>query len=66
LSSTAIAATGHSIILDLIKFIDQMNQCLDDAGALTLGLGNLIADHADTLEGFVYLLKQRTLTEMGS
>ena len=66
LSSTAIAAAGYSIVLDMIKFIDQMNQSLDDAGALTLGLGNLLADNADTLEGFVYLLKQRTLTEMGS
>lgn len=66
LSSTAIAAGGHSIVSDTLKFIDQMNCALDDAGGLTLGLGNLIAAHADTLEGFVYLLKQRTLTEMGS
>jgi len=65
-SSTAIAATGHAMMLDMIKFIEQMNQCLDDAGCLTLGLSDLLAADANTLEGFVYLLKQRTLTEMGT
>jgi len=66
LSSTAIAAAGHAIVCDMIKFIEGMNKCLDEAGALTLGLSDLLAADADTLEGFIYLLKQRTLTEMGS
>jgi len=66
ISSTAIAASGHSIVCDMIKFIEQMNQCLEDAGGLTLGLSDLLAADANTLEGFVYLLKQRTLTEMGT
>lgn len=66
LSSTAIAASGHAIICDMIKFIEEMNKCLDEAGALTLGLSDLLSRHADTLESFTYLLKQRTLTEMGS
>jgi len=66
LSSTAIAAAGHSFVCDVLKFIEQMNTALDEAGGLTLGLGNLLADDADVLETFVYLLKQRTLTEMGS
>jgi len=66
LSSTGIAAAGHAMITDMIKFIEQMNQCLDDAGGLTLGLANLLGDDADVLEGYLYLLKQRTLTEMGT
>jgi len=66
ISSTAIAASGHSIVCDMIKFIEQMNQCLEDAGGLTLGLSDLLAADANTFEGFVYLLKQRTLTEMGT
>ncbi len=66
MSSTAIAASGHAIICDMIKFLEEMNKCLDDEGALTLGLSDLLAADADTLEGFIYLLKQRTLTEMGS
>lgn len=66
LSSTGIAAAGLAIISDMIKFLEEMNTCLDDAGALTLGLSDLLAADADTLEGFIYLLKQRTLTEMGS
>ena len=66
LSSTAIAAAGHGFICDILKFIEQMNSALDDAGGLTLGLGNLIADDADVFESYAYLLKQRTLTEMGS
>lgn len=65
-SSTAIAATGLALVNDMIKFIESMNQCLDDAGGLTLGLSDLLAADANTLEGFVYLLKQRTLTEMGT
>ena len=66
LSSTAIAASGHAIISDMLKFIEQMNQCLDDAGALTLGLGDMLAADSNALESFIYLLKQRMLTEMGS
>jgi DNA-binding ferritin-like protein len=66
LSSTAVAAAGHELVCDMIKFIEQMNQCLEDSGGLTLGLSDLLAADANTLEGFVYLLKQRTLTEMGS
>jgi len=66
LSSTGIAAAGHAMICDLIRFITEMNQCLEDAGGLTLGLSDLLAADANTLEGFIYLLKQRMLTEMGT
>jgi len=66
LSSTAIAAAGHAIVQDMIRFVEDMNSNLDEAGALTLGLSDLLSADADTLEGFIYLLKQRTLTEMGT
>ena len=65
ISSAGIAATGLAIINDMIKFIATTNQCLDDAGALTMGLNDLLAGDSNTLEGFVYLLRQRTLTEIG-
>ncbi len=65
LSSTGIAAAGHSMICDMIKFLEEANRCLEDADALTLGLSDLLAADANTLEGFIYLLKQRMLTEMG-
>ena len=42
-----------------------MNRCLDESGGLTLGLSDLLANDANVFESFVYLLKQRTLTEMG-
>lgn len=66
LNSTGIAAAGSALVCDMIKFIEQMNESLDEAGGLTLGLSDLLAADANTLEGFVYLLKQRTLTEMGT
>jgi hypothetical protein len=65
LSSTGIAAAGHSMICDMIKFLEETNRCLEDADALTLGLSDLFAADANTLESFIYLLKQRMLTEMG-
>ena len=65
LSSTGIAAAGHSLLCDMIKFIEEMNRCLDESGGLTLGLSDLLANDANIFEGFIYLLKQRTLTEMG-
>ena len=65
LSSTGIAAAGHSLLCDMIKFIEEMNRCLDESGGLTLGLSDLLANDANIFEGVIYLLKQRTLTEMG-
>lgn len=63
-SPTAIAATGLCMVKDIIGFLEEQFSCLEDCGQLSLGLNDLIAAHANGLEDFVYLLKQRTAVEM--
>ena len=63
-SPTAIAATGLCMVKDIIQFLEEQFKCLEDCGLLSLGLNDLIAAHANGLEDFVYLLKQRTAVEM--
>ena len=63
-SPTAIAATGLCMVKDVIDFLEEQFKCLEDCGQLSLGLNDLIAAHANALEDFVYLLKQRTNVEM--
>ena len=63
-SPTAIAATGLCMVKDIIEFLEEQFKCLEDCGALSLGLNDLIAAHANAIEDFVYLLKQRTAVEM--
>ena len=63
-SPTAIAATGLCMIKDIIQFLEEQFKCLEDCGLLSLGLNDLMAAHANGLEDFVYLLKQRTAVEM--
>jgi hypothetical protein len=64
ISPTAIAATGLCMVKDLIGFLEEQFSCLEDCGALSLGLNDLMAAHANGIEDFVYLLKQRTAVEM--
>ena len=63
-SPTAIAATGLCMVQDIIDFLEEHFKCLEECGALSLGLNDLMAAHANGLEDFVYLLKQRTSVEM--
>jgi DNA-binding ferritin-like protein len=63
-SPTAIAATGLCMVQDVIEFLEEQFKCLEECGALSLGLNDLMAAHANGLEDFVYLLKQRTAVEM--
>ena len=63
-SPTAIAATGLCMVKDVISFLEEQFSCLEDCGQLSLGLNDLMAAHANGLEDFVYLLKQRTAVEM--
>lgn len=63
-SPTAIAATGLCMVKDIIQFVEEQFKCLEDCGALSLGLNDMLAAHANGLEDFVYLLKQRTAVEM--
>ena len=64
ISPTAIAATGLCIVKDLIDFLEEQFSSLETCGALSLGLNDLMAAHANGIEDFVYLLKQRTAVEM--
>lgn len=63
-SPTAIAATGLCMVQDIIQFLEEQFKCLEDCGALSLGLNDLMAAHANGIEDFVYLLKQRVNVEM--
>ena len=64
ISPTAIAAAGLCMVQDIIQFLEEQFKCLEDCGALSLGLNDLIAAHANGIEDFVYLLKQRVNVEM--
>lgn len=63
-SPTAIAATGLCMVKDIIQFIEEQFRCLEECGQLSLGLNDLLAAHANGIEDFVYLLKQRVAVEM--
>jgi hypothetical protein len=63
-SPTAIAATGLCIVQDIVGFLEEQFKCLEDCGQLSLGLNDLMAAHANGLEDFIYLLKQRVNVEM--
>ena len=63
-SPTAIAATGLCMVKDIIGFLEEQFKSLEGCGHLSLGLNDLMAAHANGLEDFVYLLKQRTAVEM--
>jgi hypothetical protein len=63
-SPTAIAATGLCLAQDIIEFLEEQFKCLEACGQLSLGLNDLIAAHANGIEDFVYLLKQRVNVEM--
>jgi hypothetical protein len=52
------------MVQDIIEFVEEQFKCLEDCGQLSLGLNDMLAAHANSLEDFVYLLKQRTNVEM--
>lgn len=64
ISPTAIAATGLCMVQDMVQFLEEQFKCLEDCGALSLGLNDLMAAHANGIEDFIYLLKQRVNVEM--
>lgn len=64
ISPTAIAASGLCMVQDIIQFLEEQFKCLEDCGVLSLGLNDLIAAHANKIEDFLYLLKQRVNVEM--
>jgi len=63
-SPTAIAATGLAMVSDIIQFLEEQFKLLDESSQMSLGLNDMIMSHANQIENFVYLLKQRVATEM--
>jgi DNA-binding ferritin-like protein len=64
LSATGIAAAGLALVEDILRFVEMMFKTLEEEGCLTLGLNNFLSDHADTLEGYVYFLRQRVKADI--
>ena len=58
-SAAVIADAALAYTEQLVKLDERVAQTLDEMGALTYGLDNLLAELADTHEGYVYLLRQR-------
>ena len=54
-----IAELALHYAIDLVELDAKVVMLLGEDGTLTLGLENLLAELADTHEGYVYLLKQR-------
>jgi len=54
-----IADAALEYAKQLVKLDERVAQTLDEMGTLTYGLDNLLAELADTHEGYVYLLRQR-------
>ena len=65
-SPTAIAATGLAMVSDMLQFLEEQFKRLEESGNLSLGLNDMIMSHANQIEGFVYMLKQRIAVEMES
>jgi len=54
-----IADVALEYAMQLVQLDETVSGTLAEMGALTYGLDNLLAELADTHEGFVYLLRQR-------
>jgi hypothetical protein len=63
-SCLAIACAGLTLVKNYVAGLENLYEALDQAGLLTLGLDDLIMDHANRYEGFVYKLQQRVKVEM--
>jgi len=63
-SAVKIALTALALAKSYIAFVEQMFNDLEEAGELSLGLNDFLAQSANTFEGYAYLLQQRVKTEM--
>ena len=63
--ATMIAATGLALVKDYLETLDETYKRLKSAGAMTMGLDDLLMSNANKLEEFVYLLKQRVQKSLG-
>jgi DNA-binding ferritin-like protein len=63
--ATMIAATGLALVKDYLETLDETYKKIKGMGAMTMGLDDLLMSHANKLEEFVYLLKQRVHKTLG-
>ena len=59
-----IALSALALVKSYLAFVDKMFGDLEEAGELSLGLNDFLAQSANTFEGYAYLLQQRVKTEM--
>jgi hypothetical protein len=65
LPPAGIAAVGLQIEKDFLKFSESIYNALEQSGAMTLGLDDMIMANSNAHEGFVYLLQQRIKHSLG-
>ena len=63
--ATMIAATGLALVKDYLETLDETYKKIKGMGAMSMGLDDLLMSHANKLEEFVYLLKQRVHKTLG-
>ena len=63
--ATMIAATGLALVKDYLETLSETYKKLKETGDLTLGLDDMLMSHANKLEEFEYLLKQRVQKTIG-
>jgi len=63
--ATTQAAAGLQMEKDFLKFSQNFYNALKQAGAMTLGLDDMIMANANAHEGHVYLLQQRIKSSLG-
>lgn len=63
LKSREIAQEACSVLRDYLSFLTGMFKSLEDIGALSLGLDDMISSLANAIEEYLYLLQQRTLVK---
>jgi len=59
-----IALSALALVRSYLAFVEHMFGELEEAGELSLGLNDFLAQSANTFEGYAYLLQQRVKTEM--
>jgi len=59
LNSVGISLIGAQMVTDFLQFVENMFHTLEESNSLSLGLNDFLAAEANTLEGYLYLLKQR-------
>ena len=59
-----IAVSALALVKSYLAFVEKMFEELEEAGKLSLGLNDFLAQSANTFEGYAYLLQQRVKTEM--